>query len=325
MSLLTGNVEHEVGAMRDRRSVDELTIEELEHILMIRKREARMERLRRFESTGRRPIEVPIGEGADEEIDDDEDVEFESFLQTDQEKTPRKERTLRDHLLLAVELTAALAIFGILIYTAVSVWNLNQETAAHQAEQLAELPTPSPTPLLRAVVLPGGHTPPTAPGGARPNFDEVPSYLRPQVEQSFYAPVVQSTPLPGYAVRISIPAINIDAQIVQGTGWEQLKQGVGQQPGTAIPGAGNTVLAAHNDIYGELFRNLDQLAPGDEIIVYNSTSQQFVFSVSETYVVEPTDVQVMDPTQEAIVTLISCYPYLDNSQRIIVIGTLDNP
>jgi sortase A len=107
-----------------------------------------------------------------------------------------------------------------------------------------------------------------------------------------------------------------------GDGWEQLKRGVGQHIGTANPGEnGNLVLSAHNDIFGELFRDLDRLQPGDEIIVQTAT-QQFIYIVDRTVIVEPTDVSVMDPTDNATITLISCYPYLVDDQRIVVFGVL---
>ena len=67
------------------------------------------------------------------------------------------------------------------------------------------------------------------------------------------------------AIRIQIPAIQVDAPVVQGDNWEQLKKGVGQQIGTPDPGSkGNIVLSGHNDVYGEVFRYLDRLTPGDQ-------------------------------------------------------------
>jgi len=83
------------------------------------------------------------------------------------------------------------------------------------------------------------------------------------------------------------------------------------------------VLTAHNDVYGELFRDLDQLQPGDNIIVYTQ-QRQFVYVVERTAIVEPTAVEVMASTGSPTVTLISCYPYLVDSQRIVVFARLQN-
>jgi sortase A len=175
--------------------------------------------------------------------------------------------------------------------------------------------------LITAVVLPSGHTPPTDPGGARPNEAEIPEHLRPIVQSmpSVSAP----TPGPSQARSIFIPKLwNDAAPVVQGDGWEQLKKGVGQHIGSADPGAnGNMVLSAHNDIFGELFRDLDKLKPGDEIRVQTSM-QEYMYRVTGMRIVSPTDVSVMSPTTKATVTLISCYPYLKDTERIVVFGEL---
>jgi sortase A len=132
------------------------------------------------------------------------------------------------------------------------------------------------------------------------------------------------TPAPDQAIRIQIPALDIDAPIVQGDGWEQLKKGVGQNIGSANPGQnGNVVLSAHNDVYGELFRYLDKLVPGDQVIIYTQ-QRQYVYVVDRTSIVEPTAVEVMASTGSPTTTLISCYPYLVNKQRIVVFARLQN-
>jgi sortase A len=316
--------------MPDRRSVDDLTIEELEQILRIRKRDARMDRLRRFEQLGRRPSDSsPVENVPDEPIANDDQsasIAYESFLYGASARGRSwRDRTLRDNLLLVVELLAAVGLIAIMATAALSLRNLNQEAASAQAESLANVPTPTATPIITTVVLPGGHTPPTDPGGAQPNYEEVPQYLRPLVEQQFAGPVIVPTPGPSGAISLRIPALGINAPIVQGDGWEQLKKGVGQHIGTADPGqTGNVVLSAHNDIYGEIFRHLDDLQPGDDIFI-GTLSQEYHYQVSYYHVVAPTQVDVMAPTQEPIVSLISCYPFLVNSDRIVVLGELVSP
>jgi len=115
----------------------------------------------------------------------------------------------------------------------------------------------------------------------------------------------------------------VDAPIVQGDGWEQLKKGVGQHIGSANPGeASNLVLSAHNDVFGEIFRNLDKLQPGDEVVLYTS-QQSFSYTVETTMIVEPTQVEVMAPASDGVVTLISCYPYMVSNKRIVVIASLE--
>jgi len=126
-------------------------------------------------------------------------------------------------------------------------------------------------------------------------------------------------------VRLQVPALGVDAPVVQGDGWEQLKKGAGQHIGTPDPGEnGNIVLSAHDDIFGEIFRNLDRLKPGDVIILYTN-QRQYTYVVTGTQIVEPTRVEVMAPTPNSTVTLISCYPYLIDNQRIIVSAVLQSP
>lgn len=309
--------------MRDRRSVDDLSIEELEQILRIKKREARLARLERYERTGRRRGDLPLPHEIDvpgeEMLDEAPQLPHRSFLYEPAETGSRR---LRDRLLLGVELLAVVGLVAVLVVTFNTLRGLNRDASAEQAEEVAALPTLEPTPLIRAVVLPGGHTPPTGSQEPRPNYDEVPARLRPLVEQQFEIPAIAATPMPGQAVRLRIPALEVDSPVVQGDGWEQLKRGVAQHLGTGDPGQpGNVVLSGHNDIYGEVFRHLDQLTAGDEIIVHTQ-AREFTYRVVYSRIVPPTEVGVMDQTREPIVTLISCYPYMVNSDRIVVVAEL---
>jgi sortase A len=130
------------------------------------------------------------------------------------------------------------------------------------------------------------------------------------------------TSSPEQAIRIQIPAIHVDAPVVLGDGWEQLKKGVAQHVPSADPGEeGNLVLSAHNDIFGEIFRDLDRLKPGDEVTIFTN-QRLYTYRVVQSQIVEPTEVEVMASTQEATVTLISCYPYLVDNQRIVITAQL---
>jgi sortase A len=84
------------------------------------------------------------------------------------------------------------------------------------------------------------------------------------------------------------------------------------------------VLAGHDDVFGEVFRNLDKLQPGDQIVLY-TMQQQYTYLVTETRIVEPGQVDVMNSTSDPTVTLISCYPYMVDKKRIVVFAKLQNP
>ncbi len=299
--------------MTRKKSPEDLTVEELRRLLVEKRRSSRQDRLEHFRKTGRIVTVVPDFEP--NSLDEMRTSTLMDYDSDDQPKTQKKRRRALDGFLLIVEVLAVLGLVFVLFNGLEIIRELNQEVA-----EALEQPTLTPTPLIRAVVLPSGHIPPNAEGGARPNEAEIPEHLRPLVQSLASLPV--PTPGPSQANRIQIPSIGIDAPVVQGDGWEQLKKGVGQRIGTVNPGdQGNVVLSAHNDIFGEIFRFLDQLEPGDEIVLYTS-QRAYVYSVTRRKVVEPADVSVMDPTTEATITLISCYPYLVDDQRIVVQGRL---
>lgn len=326
--------------MPDRRTVDELSTEELEEVLALRKREAREARLQRLRAEGRvidvadlkdepaqpdRPaLRRAVEQGSSSEALKPASSYYRSSEVIDAKDSPRRLslrlnrarlKTWRDRFLLLIEIGALAGLVAVII-------GLEQSRlATNQAGDTINNPTPVPTPLITAVVLPSGHRPPTAPGVAAPNLlDEVPAHLRDYVQSITPMPI--PTPGPGQPTRIQIPAINVDAAVVEGDDWDQLKKGVGHHPGTANPGErGNVVLSGHDDIFGEIFKHLDQLTTGDEVIVY-SGNQRYRYTVTGQRLVPPTQVDVMLPTRDPTVTLISCYPYLIDTQRIAVFAQL---
>lgn len=315
--------------MPRRKAPEDLSVEELRRLLIEKRRGVRRERLEHFRKTGRvvdvdpplpiqlesEPLSAAVVDTAEGTAEADITA---SSPQGGADRSPgSKRRGFVEHVLLAVEVLAVVGLVGILLAVFGVLRSLNQEVAAALNPE-----TPTPTPLIMAVVLPSGHTPPDAQGNTRPNEAEIPEHLRPLVQSLANVPL--PTPAPDQAVRLQIPRLKVDAPVVQGDGWEQLKKGVGQHIGSANPGQnGNVVLTAHNDVYGELFRYLDQLQPGDNIIVYTQ-QRQYLYVVERTVIVEPTAVEVMASTGSPTVTLISCYPYLVDSQRIVVFARLQN-
>jgi len=297
--------------MPRRKAPEDLTVEELRRLLIEKRRGARRGRLEHFHRTGRVVAVTP-----DLPPPSLADLTAVPIIAPEAaEASPRKR--LADRILLGVEVVAVIGLIGILLNGLGVLRELNREVAAALAPA-----SPQPTPLVTAVILPSGHTPPDAQGNTRFNLDEIPEHLRPLVQSM---PEIAAPPSsPEQAIRIQIPALNVDAPVVQGDGWEQLKKGVAQHVGSANPGdAGNVVLSAHNDVYGQLFRYLDKLVPGDKVILFTQ-QRQYVYVVSNTLIVQPTQVEVMAATTDATVTLISCYPYLVDKQRIVVFATLQN-
>jgi sortase A len=331
--------------VKDRRLVEDLTTEELERILLVKRREARLARLRQMDRSqhvvGRDPLEPPKPRPKPPPLS----TEHRQFRDHGTSGTYRSQEVdaergsggwdrlagwlaapvdiswhfVANRLLLIVEVAAVLGLIGIAISTWQEQQSINRDAAALVAPPTPTVPaTPTPVPVVKAVVLPGGHTPPDASGFSQP------APIPPEAEAlaQFVTPVPIPTPGPEHARRLVIPAIDVDHPVVEGDDWEALKLGVGHSPWSANPGeAGNCVLVAHNDIYGEIFWRLPEVELGDEVWVHTQ-DQVYRYVVQASRVVVPTDLEVLAPTEEPVLTLISSYPYLVDDQHIVVVAAL---
>ncbi len=302
--------------MFKKKSSQDLSATELRRLLVDKRRSERSERLNRFRETGR---VVTLVSEKESSWDDMRSEALEEEQDVQKGKAKKRGRRAIDGILFAVEILAVVGLVFVL-FNGLDILNeLNREVAI-----ALEQPTLTPTPLIKAVVLPSGHTSPSAEGGSRENIEEIPEHLRPLRDSYAEIPIPVATVGPKQAIRLQIPAIGQDVPIVEGDGWEQLKKGVGHHIGSTNPGqAGNIVLSAHNDIYGEIFRDLIDLEIGDEVILFTER-ESFTYLVTQIEIVEPTQVEFMEATADPTVTLISCYPYLVDNKRIIVIAKLAN-
>jgi sortase A len=134
--------------------------------------------------------------------------------------------------------------------------------------------------------------------------------------------------------RIVIPAIALDARVVEvgivvehgKPAWETAAFAVGFHRGTALPGSrGNSVLAGHISSpvskKGDVFRRLPEVRIGDRVDVYVG-ERRVSYEIAEVRVVPPTAVQVLNQTEDATLTLITCYPNGVYSKRLVVVGKL---
>jgi sortase A len=337
--------------MRNKRTIDELSVEELEQALVIKRREERQKKLDRMRRSGR-TVEAPVNTAKQHppqavvlataqaakstSLDMDGAPRFVDAPDATVRPDPERDRFWKSFVnqaLLLVEIAAVVGLIYLAVTLVQSIGSLERETAEAQRmaeeQRVAVLPTIAPTPVLKIdnVVLPGGHTPPNSPHGAQPNLNEIPPNLQPMVQSQLFQPVInRPVQTDDTALRLIVPKLNLDQTIVQGTDWEALKQGVGQLLNGVNPGDedGNLVLNAHNDIYGELFRHLDQLEPGDRFQVQTRRGI-YTYEISEWKVVEPTAVEVLESTSAPTATLISCYPYQIDDKRIVVFANrVDN-
>ena len=124
------------------------------------------------------------------------------------------------------------------------------------------------------------------------------------------------------ATRIVIPKIDVDSPIVQTPPvngvWQVADWQVGHLNSTPNPGSpGNGAYAAHDDIKGEIFKRVGQLAPGDSVWIY-TTHYLYRYIVVRQLTVSPSDVAVLNPTIKPTITLISCSPYWVDTYRLAV-------
>jgi sortase A len=103
-----------------------------------------------------------------------------------------------------------------------------------------------------------------------------------------------------------IPKIKKTIAIIEGTGSKELKLGVGHYVKSVLPGVSdNSVLAGHRD---SVFRNLGELKLGDLMTVRTSYGT-FVYEVHKIRIVDANDRTVIVPTNDAVLTLSTCYPF----------------
>ncbi len=141
--------------------------------------------------------------------------------------------------------------------------------------------------------------------------------------------------------RIVLPTISVDSR-VQDVGWKvEMLNGqqysewlvadyaVGWHKTSALPGAdGNTVMAGHNNINGEVFKNLIDLKIGDEIFVF-ADDKVYRYAVAQKLLVKEAgatfeqrlqNAQWIAPTNDGRLTLVSCWPYSNNTHRVIIVA-----
>jgi sortase A len=142
---------------------------------------------------------------------------------------------------------------------------------------------------------------------------------------------------------ISIPAIGSNWWYVQGDDLSWLRDGPGHFPTTSWPGqTGNAALAGHRTTYGAPFHRIDELEPGDEILI-ETLQGEFRYEIvpigelddmpiadtsdpdSAHFIVNPNDTWILDDYGDDRLTLMACHPKYSAAQRIIVVAELTGP
>jgi sortase A len=118
--------------------------------------------------------------------------------------------------------------------------------------------------------------------------------------------------------QIDIPRLGLNRTMYEGIRVTTFDLGPGHWPGSALPGElGNVVVAGHRVSMNEDFRDIDQLAPGDDVI-FTTDSGRHVYRVESTEIVSPDALWVVDQTYAKTATLFACHPPGSVAQRIVV-------
>lgn len=118
---------------------------------------------------------------------------------------------------------------------------------------------------------------------------------------------------------LSIPSIDLEVALVDGVDAESLKRAVGHFKETPMPGEkGNCAISGHRSYtYSQFFNRLDEVEPGDEVIIKTKTGE-YKYVAYDKKIVEPDDISVLKNTDDPILTLITCHPQRSSAHRLVV-------
>jgi sortase A len=106
--------------------------------------------------------------------------------------------------------------------------------------------------------------------------------------------------------KLTIPRLDAQLYVVEGVDPVDLRRGPGHIPGSALPGdSGNCVVAGHRDTH---FRVLKDIRKGDDIVLETRTGL-FLYRVKSTMIVTPQNTASIQPSTDAVLHLITCYPF----------------
>jgi sortase A len=105
---------------------------------------------------------------------------------------------------------------------------------------------------------------------------------------------------------ITLESLGLSWPIFEGTQEAQLSQGVGHYIGSVLPGViDNSILSGHQST---VFARLGELEKGDRILI-ETNAGVFVYVITMFEVVDRSDQTVIQPSDDPILTLTTCYPF----------------
>ncbi len=121
-----------------------------------------------------------------------------------------------------------------------------------------------------------------------------------------------------WLARLAAPSIKLTATVLEGSDDATLARAAGHIEDTPLPGQpGNIGIAGHRDT---TFRPVRNLKVGDTLTLTTATTVQ-TYRVAWTKIVDPDDVEVLDPTSAPALTLVTCYPfeYIGHAPRRFIV------
>ena len=126
-----------------------------------------------------------------------------------------------------------------------------------------------------------------------------------------------------FPLKITIPKIEIEWIVNEGTDLKTLKKGPGHIIETVLPGdIGRCVISGHRTTYGAPFNKIDLLEIGDLIYLETKKGFLFTYSVTGTQIVRPEDVYVLKGTIKKELLLTACEPKFSAAKRLVIIAEL---
>jgi LPXTG-site transpeptidase (sortase) family protein len=270
--------------------------------------------------------------------------------ESEPQASPQRGRSVA---LLALEMIALAGFLLILVVSYVQLQDLNRElrqaqSSAMAGEERQVVPSPVEPTIIESKVTVAQPSPSATATPAPTRTRLVPS---PTVESALVVdpptrtitataeasptvptatPTVTPSPTPTATPTVArragswllIPALDLDAPIVEGDDSHSLTKGVGRRLSSAAPGeSSNCVLSAHNDVYGAWFRDLHKLQAGDQVEIH-TVEATFIYTVRLVEIVSPYAVEFLEPTETPVLTLISCYPIPLNTHRVVAVADL---
>jgi sortase A len=174
------------------------------------------------------------------------------------------------------------------------------------AEAYRDLPSSSTTVATSQVESTVGQADP-APAEA---YSDLPSSSTTVAVSQIKLSASQAAPYPKEGEKIgslSIPVLKQKWPIVEGTGTNELKKGVGHFIQSVLPGGeDNCVLSGHRTT---VFAKLGKLKIGDQLIVQTAAGT-YTYEIARIRIVHKDDRTVIVHTDHAVLTLTTCYPFV---------------